>query len=122
MREMVRRAVDEGADFVSNRVRFTFPRGLSCDVISSRAIIWCSVNLTTYEDRELVAIWIRDHPDMFRVISHENHVDLSGYSWLVDTVDDFKEMSRIFDSLYRDGECFGLDDVMTWQKANKAGR
>ena len=41
MRGIVQTAVREKADFCSNRVKWTFPLGLSCDVLSAQAIIWC---------------------------------------------------------------------------------
>jgi len=112
MTEMVRQGVAAGADFCSNRVRWSYPLGLSCDVISARSILWCDEHLTSAEDRELFAVYIRDHPEQFKVVSLEHQEDLSEHGWTVDTPEDFTFVSSIFDNLYRDGECFGLDDTL----------
>ena len=112
MRAMVETALREDADFVSNRVRWTFPLGLSCDVVSARAIHWCERNLGHPKERELFALYIRDHPERFSVISHEHSEDLSHHSWTVDTAADYEFVSSIFDALYRENECFGLRDVL----------
>lgn len=121
MRGMVRRFLDEGdADFVSNRVRWTFPLGLSCDVMSARSVLWCDENLTGREDREFFAIYVRDHPERFKVVSFEHDRDLSHQSWLVDTPEDYALVSDIFAALYREGECFGMEDVLALL-ASRAG-
>ena len=112
MRAMVETALREDADFVSNRVRWTFPLGLSCDVVSARAIHWCERNLGHPKERELFALYIREHPERFSVISHEHSEDLSHHSWTVDTAADYEFVSSIFDALYRENECFGLRDVL----------
>jgi spore coat polysaccharide biosynthesis protein SpsF len=117
MRAMVERAVAEDADFTSNRVRWTFPLGLSCDVVSARSVRWCHEHLTEAEDRELFALYIRDHPEQFKVVSFEHPTDLSAHGWTVDTAEDYAFVSDIFDALYVDGKCFGLDDVLAYLNA-----
>ena len=54
LQKMVNTAVAQaGADFVSNRVKWSYPLGLSADVLSRRAIEWADRNLTQPMDREL---------------------------------------------------------------------
>lgn len=113
MNEMVREFRNrKTADFVSNRVNFTYPLGLSCDVISFKAIERCHRELSDPEDRELFAWWIRNHPSQFDVVSFENSTDLSEHNWTVDTPEDLDRIRRIFDALYRPGETFGLASVL----------
>jgi len=112
MAGMVRRGVEEAADFCSNRVRWSYPLGLSCDVVSARSVLWCEQNLTSKEDRELFALYIRDHGERFKVISHEHDTILSAHGWTVDTPADYEFVGNIFDGLYREGECFSLDDTL----------
>lgn len=114
MRDMVRTAIAQGSDFCSNRVRWTFPMGLSCDVLSASAITWAHENLVTPEDRELFATWIRDRPEQFRVTSFEHGENLSHHTWMVDTPEDYAWMQQLFEALYRDGECFGMTDVLRY--------
>ena len=118
MRRMVERAVSTRADFVSNRIRWTYPIGLSCDVISAKAVLWCDENLVEPNDRELFALYIRDHPQRFSVDSFENDIDLSHHNWTVDTPEDYSFVQPIFDTLYREGRCFGLGDVLQYLEAD----
>jgi len=114
MRDMVDMAIERQSDFCSNRVRWTFPLGLSCDVISARAILWCDENLTTDVHRELFAVYVRDNPQRFKVTSFENSIDLSRHGWAVDTPEDMEWVEAVFDQLYIEGGCFGLADVLAF--------
>lgn len=115
LQRMVDVALAEGdADFVSNRVRWSYPLGLSADVLSRRAIEWCDRTLTAPEERELFAVYVRDHPDRFKVIPIVNDRDLSHHGWTVDEPADVIFMRDIFDSLYRAGEVFGMNDVLAY--------
>jgi spore coat polysaccharide biosynthesis protein SpsF len=119
---MVQRALAaDRPDFVSNRVIWSFPLGLSADVISAAAIEWCERNLTLPEERELFAVWIRDHPERFKVVPFQNDVDLSQHSWTVDEPQDAVFMKELFAALYRPGEVFGLGDVLTYLAQRDAG-
>ena len=77
------------------------------DLISRFAVEWADKNLLLPKDRELFALYIRDHNKQFNVISCKNDVDLSHHTWTVDEPEDVGFMQSIFDELYRDGvlEC-----------------
>ena len=57
---------------------------------------------------------VRDHPDQFKVLAIKNDVDLSHHGWTVDEPEDLVFVRRIFDALYREGECFGMPDVLAF--------
>ena len=115
LQRMVDIARAEGdADFVSNRVQWSYPLGLSADVLSRRAIEWADANLTTPEDRELFAIYIRDHPDRFKVMALTHSEDLSNHGWTVDEPQDVVFMQEVFKALYREGESFGMQAVLDY--------
>ena len=109
------------ADFVSNRIQWSYPLGLSADVVSRSSIEWCDQNLTEPEDRELFALYIRDHPDRFNVIPIINDTDLSHHDWTVDEPEDVIFMRRIFDALYVEGRTFGMQDVLTFLESDSHG-
>lgn len=111
---------EEGADFVSNRIKWSYPLGLSADLISKSAVEWADANLSTPEDREFFALRIRDHNKYFKVIPCVNDVDLSHHSWTVDEPDDIGFIQRIFSALYRDGAVFGMVDVLNYLEKNPA--
>ncbi len=100
------------ADYVSNKVAAGYPIGLSAEVISGSAIEWCERNLSQPHDREYVADFIRDHPERFVVVSVVSDHDLRHLDWTVDTPEDLAWMRAVFAALYREGDCFGLDDVL----------
>ncbi len=110
---LVSRFASEGSlDYVSNKVVWTYPIGLSAEVIGTRAMDWCDERLTSLTDREHVTDWIRDHREHFAVASIECDRDLSHHHWAVDTETDFAFARRIFAQLYVDGGCFGMQDVL----------
>ena len=115
LQKMVDRASEaDRPDFVSNRIQWSYPLGLSADVVSRRAVEWCNANLTDDEDRELFALYIRDHPDQFTVVPIVNEVDLSHLGWTVDEPQDLIDVGKIFDALYRKGDCFSMQDVLAY--------
>ncbi len=111
---------DPALDYVSNKIVWTWPEGLSAEIISRRALAWCDDNLTAPVDREFVANWVRDHPERFRRLSIEGDRDLTGHGWAVDTPDDFAFVARIFDALYQDDQIFGLDDILAFLEQHDA--
>jgi len=115
--DVLQKIVDLGinnsnADFVSNRIEWSYPLGLSADLISRKAIEWADKNLFLAKDREFFALFIRDHTTQFNVIPCKNEVDLSHHTWAVDDLKDVGFMQSIFAALYREGEVFGMNDVL----------
>lgn len=118
LQRMVDTARAEGdADFVSNRVKWSYPLGLSADVMSRKAIEWCDAHLKKDEERELFAVYVRDHPAQFKVVGIVNDVNLSHYGWTVDEPSDVVFMQQLFDDLYVPGKCFGLNEVLSYLSA-----
>ena len=105
---------DRHLDYVSNKIVWTWPEGLSAEIISRRALAWCDDNLRDAADREFVANWVRDRPERFPRLSVEGERDLSEYGWAVDTPEDFDFVARIFDDLYQGDPIFGFEKVLDW--------
>ena len=108
-------------DYVSNKVVWTYPKGLSAELISARAIDWCNRHLLAPKDRELVADWIRDHSEKFEVVSIQGERNLSDFNWSVDTQNDYTFVCKIFEHLYQPGDIFGLDDVLGFLESTAVG-
>lgn len=106
--------LDPTNDFVSNRIKWSYPLGLSADVISRRAIEWAHNNLQQPEDREFFATYIRDHPERFKITPVVNDIDLSDLTWTVDEIDDIPWMRDVFRALYQPGQVFGMKDVLRY--------
>lgn len=108
---------DPGLDYVSNKINWTWPEGMSAEIIATGALEYCDANLTEAVDRELVANWVRDHTDRFRRASVEAEQDYytDQPKLSVDTPEDFAEASAIFDALHRPGRIFGFDEIRSFQ-------
>lgn len=111
---------NSGADFVSNRIQWSYPLGLSADVLSRSAIVWANQNLTTAQEREFFALYIRDHPAQFKVIPVIHDANLSHHIWTVDEPEDIEFMQNIFNALYRKGEVFKLQEVLSFLQTGQA--
>jgi spore coat polysaccharide biosynthesis protein SpsF len=103
---------DRELDYCSNKGVFTYPEGLSAEIIATRALEWCHLNLHTESDREFVANWIKEHTDNFKVASVVGPRDLTRYKWSVDTPADFEEVAAIFDACYSANPLFGLEEIL----------
>lgn len=110
------------ADYVSNKIDWTFPMGLSAEVIRTKAMEWCDANLTAAEDRELIANWIKEHPDRFKQVSVTSGRDLGHLNWSVDTPEDFAFVEKIFYALHPADPLFGLDAVLAFLATEEAAR
>lgn len=105
---------DRELDYCSNKSVFTYPEGLSAEIITTRALEWCHLNLRMAPDRELVANWIKEHTDIFKVASVVGPRDLTRYKWSVDTPADYEEVAAIFDACYPANPLFGLKEVLAY--------
>lgn len=112
MDQLVERFLVGDADYVSNKIRWTWPEGLSAEVIAARALAWCNDNLKDRTSREFIANIIRDDRTLFRVASVEGDRDLTQYKWSVDTMSDFIEVARIVETLHSPSRIFTLAEVL----------
>lgn len=110
---------DSELDYCSNKITFTYPEGLSAEVIATKALEWCSLNLVTAADRELVANWIKEHTERFKTASVVGPRDLTRYKWSVDTPSDYEEVTAIFEACYPANPLFGLDEILAHVSARE---
>lgn len=110
-------------DYVSNKINWTWPEGMSVELITRRALEWCDTKLRKNLDRELVANWIRNHSDRFPQISitadADYYTDQPALS--VDTEEDYMCVRDIFDALYSKNPLFGFDDIRAWRQIKSEG-
>ena len=108
------------ADYVSNKVVWTWPEGMSAELIGRSAIEYCDKKLKTPEEREFVANWVRDHRELFKVVSVEGPENLTRYKWSVDTPEDFSEAELLFNALYPIDPLFGLEALKNYLRDSEA--
>jgi len=100
-------------DYVSNTIKPTMPDGLDTEVFSFKSLEKAWTEAKKPSEREHVTLYIYNHPKLFRLCNYENDVDLSGMRWVVDHEADYKFITEVYNSLYKDGGIFYMNDVLT---------
>ncbi|NLD98187.1 MAG: NTP transferase domain-containing protein [Synergistaceae bacterium] len=122
---VVRRRRETGADYASNTLKRTFPRGLDVECFSFTALASAYSEAKLPWEREHVTPFINSRPKRFILTNLESEKDESGYRWTVDTPEDFQLLSLVLDRFSHDLSGFRYRDVLAqlnenpnWQKIN----
>lgn len=102
-----------GADYTSNIIKRTFPRGLDTEVFNFD--IFEKINKMAKEkyQREHVTIYFYENPSLFKLKNVENEKDLSYLRWAVDEKEDLLFVKEIYKRLYKNKEIFYMEDVLS---------
>lgn len=103
---------ESDADYVSNMMHDTFPRGQCVEVMRVDVLDKLDRLATEPGQREHVTPYLLKNTDQFRVADYRHHPDLSHMNWTVDTADDLAFVREVYDRLYRNGQVFGMIDVL----------
>jgi len=98
-----------GADYVSNTLERTFPRGLDTEVVDMEALRTAGREAVTADEREHVTPFIWSQPGRFRLRSIRTAPDRSDLRLTVDVAEDLALVRAIYDALGPDP--FDLDDI-----------
>jgi spore coat polysaccharide biosynthesis protein SpsF len=109
--QTIRLFQDKRADYASNVVTRTYPRGLDAEVFTLAALDRASGEASQPHQREHVTPYLSEHPEMFRLASLSGTVDYSRYRWTLDTPEDL-ELLRIIYSRFENREDFRWQDVI----------
>ncbi len=95
----VERFLQDDCDYASNINPPTFPDGLDNEVMSFAALerAWKEASLAA--EREHVTLYIRNHPELFRLANVENSQDYSKMRWTLDTPEDYAFLNRVIQKL-----------------------
>ena len=99
-------------DGASNIINRRYPRGLDTEVISLATLEKTWKEAKSPHQTEHVTPYIYEHPELFKLLSIENDVDLSGLRWTVDEEVDLKLVRELYARLYKSGKSFFLDDIL----------
>jgi spore coat polysaccharide biosynthesis protein SpsF len=100
------------ADYMSNVLKRTFPRGLDTEVFTFANLKRAHREATQRSEREHVTPYFYQRPDLFRLQSYEERPDLSAHRWTLDTPEDLKFLEGVYNSLYRPGRIFTTAEVL----------
>lgn len=98
-------------DYATNKFEPIWPAGMTVEIVSRRLTALCDAALTTAEERELVMKWIVDHRERFVTASVPPPHIPAMPGLMIDTPEEYREMSAIFDALYQTNPIFGWQDV-----------
>lgn len=103
-----------GADFVSNILPYSTPRGTDCRVFTTDALD--EINRTSDDpaDHEHVSLHFWEHPEKYRLrnVVTELPAEVTEYRLTVDTPEDFELVRRVYEALYPSNPAFTLSDVL----------
>ena len=95
---------DGAADYASNKIPQSFPRGLDTEVFSRDALGRTAREARETYERVHVTAYIYRHPERFSLISVTSDIDRADWRWTVDTAEDLEFVRQIY------GRLGGTDD------------
>lgn len=106
------------ADYISTRIKHTFPEGLTVEVMNFNALEKAFNEAKGLAQREHVTPYIYGNPDKFNIASVENSEDLSYMRWTVDQEEDLHFIRKVFDNLYKNKVIFTFKSTVNFLKKN----
>jgi spore coat polysaccharide biosynthesis protein SpsF len=105
----IRSALEQEADYASNSLVRTYPRGLDVEVFTAKALASGWSAATEEYQRIHVTPYLYQNPESFKVVSITGEVDHSQYRWTLDTPEDLELIRAIY-------KHFGNRDSMRWSE------
>jgi len=99
--------VSNGGSDLSNR---TYPRGLDTEVFSKKILETTFYKARKNYQREHVTPYIYERSK--NIYYYKNETDYSKYRWTLDTNEDFRLISKVYEHLYSGTHNFYLDDII----------
>ena len=102
---------NEAADYASNVIERSYPRGLDTEVVSIDALTRAWREAQQPYQREHVTPYFYENPVLFRLASVKGDVDYSRYRWTVDAPEDLEFVRAVYARL-EDRDNFEWTDVL----------
>jgi len=112
------RFLKNSVDYATNTLKLTYPDGMDVEVFSYNALekMWKEARLPS--EREHVTPYIRKNPHLFELLNIENSKNLAHIRLSVDYEEDLELIREIYKALYKPGEIFHLDEIMSFLDKN----
>lgn len=112
--------IREKPDYAANVIPSTYPNGMDTEVFATS--ILAEVDSLTQDpaDREHVTLYIYEHPERYRLlnISAPPEHTRPELRLCIDTIEDYRVVSAIYESLEPIKKDFGLVDILTFLDAH----
>jgi spore coat polysaccharide biosynthesis protein SpsF len=109
--QVVRRHLERGADFTSNVLPRTFPKGLDVEVARATALRTAGREARVAVEREHVMPFLYRHPERFALANVRSGLNLGDLRWTVDTPTDL-EVVRTLVARFADRTDFGWREAL----------
>ncbi|WP_337033160.1 glycosyltransferase family protein [Paenibacillus illinoisensis] len=109
--KVIQHFIKSDYDYSSSSLSATFPRGLDTEVFTFEALRKCQLEATLEYEHEHVTPYIYQHPELFKVHKYANSCDESKYRLTLDTPEDWRLISLIYELLYN-GDIFYWEDIL----------
>ncbi len=108
-----------GANYCSNVLERTFPDGEDVEVFSFNALetAWKEAKLSS--EREHVTTYIRKHAEKFKLSNFSYKTNAAVKRWTLDEEKDFVFIKSVYEKLYLQNSCFGMEDILRLLEADK---
>ena len=100
-----------GADYTSNTLKRTFPRGLDVECFTSEAFSRLQEFELSSQEREHVTMGFYQRADEFVLENVADAIDRSELRWTVDYPEDLNFVREIYSLLYSDSVLFTSEDI-----------
>jgi spore coat polysaccharide biosynthesis protein SpsF len=107
-----------GYDYITNFEPPTYPDGLDVEVVSTEALLEVAVVAQLPSEREHVTLFIRNHPERYKIGRLTQSIDLSSHRWTVDDPEDLDFVQQIYQALYPTDAAFTTDDILSFVRNN----
>ena len=110
---------EESLDYLSNTFgNRTYPRGLDTEIFNFPALEKAFKMATEQPCREHVTPYIYGNPEIFNVKTYVGDVDYSHLRWTLDTDEDYKLISEIYNYFYLEKKDFGYSEIIKAYQEN----
>jgi len=111
--KIIRNHLDLNADYTSNSIKESFPRGIDVEVINFNALKKAYLEASEEYEKEHVTPFIyKTHPDEFNINLYIGEKDNSDIRITLDTPQDYALLCCVYDNLYEKNNFFTLEDIL----------
>lgn len=101
-----------GVRYARTSAESGYPHGFDTEVFDAVALYEAETNATDGFDREHVTPYMRTRPDRFGAVMIDSKPDRRHWRLTVDTEQDYRLVSAIYDTLYPRNSEFGYSDII----------
>ena len=112
---VVNKHLETNADYTSNAIERTFPRGLDVSVFSYKVLECAYMNAEKGYDKEHVtSFFYKTKPELFKIntVSAYEKLYAPNIRVTIDTIEDYTLLCAVFDYLYYNNNYFNADDIV----------